>query len=58
MERKFLDEAVVRETLGCILKYQDDIDKFKQHLDNSDCFCEEFLGDDSPEKISPELSPA
>ena len=28
MQRKHLDEEVVRETLGCILKYQDDISRF------------------------------
>jgi len=28
MERKNLDEDVVRETMGCILKYQDDINRF------------------------------
>jgi MoxR-like ATPase len=28
MERRFLSEEVVRETIGCILKYQDDIKRF------------------------------
>ncbi|MEW6665106.1 MAG: MoxR family ATPase [Thermodesulfobacteriota bacterium] len=28
MERRFLNEEVVRETVGCILKYQDDIKRF------------------------------
>lgn len=30
MERKHLDEDVVRETLGCILKYQDDLQAVKR----------------------------
>jgi MoxR-like ATPase len=32
MERKHLDEDVVKETLGCLLKYQDDIRRFKQEI--------------------------
>jgi MoxR-like ATPase len=32
MERKNLDEDVVRETLGCILKYQDDIKRFSEEI--------------------------
>jgi MoxR-like ATPase len=32
MERKNLDEDVVRETLGCILKYQDDIKRFNEEI--------------------------
>ena len=32
MQRENLDEEVVRETLGCILKYQDDIQKFTQEI--------------------------
>ena len=32
MQRAYLDEAVVLETLGCILKYQDDIKKFKDEI--------------------------
>jgi MoxR-like ATPase len=32
MERKRLDEDVVRETLGCILKYQDDIKRFNEEI--------------------------
>jgi MoxR-like ATPase len=32
MERKHLDEDVVKETLGCILKYQDDIRRFKEDI--------------------------
>jgi MoxR-like ATPase len=32
MERKSLDEDVVKETLGCILKYQDDIRRFKEEI--------------------------
>jgi MoxR-like ATPase len=32
MERKNLDEDVVRETVGCILKYQDDIRRFTEEI--------------------------
>jgi MoxR-like ATPase len=29
MQRQYLDEAIVNETLGCVLKYQEDFLKFK-----------------------------
>lgn len=32
MEKAYLDEDVVRETLGCFLKYQEDIGRFKQEI--------------------------
>ena len=32
MERHLLDESVVLETLGCILKYQDDIKRFEEEI--------------------------
>ncbi|MFH1351583.1 MAG: MoxR family ATPase [Pseudomonadota bacterium] len=32
MQRKYLDQGIVRETLGCILKYQDDIRKFEDEI--------------------------
>ncbi|MCD6560856.1 MAG: MoxR family ATPase [Deltaproteobacteria bacterium] len=32
MHRQYLDEEVVVETLGCILKYQEDIKKFKEEI--------------------------
>jgi MoxR-like ATPase len=32
MEKKGLDEQVVKETLGCILKYQDDIRRFTEEV--------------------------
>jgi MoxR-like ATPase len=32
MERTYLDEDVVRETLGCFLKYQEDIGRFNQEI--------------------------
>ena len=32
MEKGRLDEGVVRETLGCILKYQDDIRRFQDEI--------------------------
>jgi MoxR-like ATPase len=32
MHRRHLDEAVVLETMGCVLKYQEDIRKFKEEI--------------------------
>ncbi|MBW2126576.1 MAG: MoxR family ATPase [Deltaproteobacteria bacterium] len=32
MQKDYLEEAVVMETLGCILKYQEDIRKFKEEI--------------------------
>jgi hypothetical protein len=32
MQRRYLDEDVVMETLGCILKYQDDILRFTEEV--------------------------
>lgn len=32
MQKDHLDEEVVRETLGCILKYQDDIKRFNEEI--------------------------
>lgn len=32
MQREYLDEDVVVETLGCILKYQEDIKRFKEEI--------------------------
>ena len=32
MNRKFLNEDVVKETLGCIFKYQDDIKRFSEEI--------------------------
>jgi len=32
MERKHLNEDVVRETIGCLLKYQDDIKRFNEDI--------------------------
>ena len=32
MHRHYLDEDVVMDTLGCILKYQEDIQKFKEEI--------------------------
>ncbi len=34
LEKKSLGEDAVRETIGCILKYQDDINKFQESLEN------------------------
>jgi MoxR-like ATPase len=32
MHRQYLDEEVIMETLGCILKYQEDIKRFKEEI--------------------------
>jgi hypothetical protein len=32
LHRQHLDEDVVRETLGCILKYQEDIKRFNEEI--------------------------
>lgn len=32
MQRAYLNEAVILETLGCFLKYQDDIKRFKEEI--------------------------
>ena len=32
LEKEYLDEHVVRETLGCFLKYQEDIGRFSQEI--------------------------
>jgi MoxR-like ATPase len=32
MQRKYLDEEAVSSTLGCILKYQDDIKRFTEEV--------------------------
>ena len=46
MERKRLDEAVVMETLGCILKYQDDIKRFSEEVWSDPQKREEYLSGD------------
>ena len=43
MEKKNLDEAAVRETIGCILKYQDDIRAFDGLIENVEDFTSEYL---------------
>lgn len=43
MQRKYLDEDIVRETLGCILKYQDDIMKFHEEIWSDHEHREEYL---------------
>jgi MoxR-like ATPase len=43
MEKKHLDERVVRETLGCILKYQDDIKRFTDEIWSDGARRSEFL---------------
>ncbi len=44
MEKKYLDEAVVQETLGCFLKYQEDIGRFIQEIWFDPNIREEYLG--------------
>ncbi len=36
MHREYLDEEVVMETIGCILKYQEDIEKFREEIWQND----------------------
>jgi hypothetical protein len=43
MEKKHLDEQVVSETLGCILKYQDDIRRFTEEIWSDGARRSEFL---------------
>jgi len=44
MQREYLDEEVVLETLGCILKYQDDIQRFKDEIWSDPETQAEYLG--------------
>jgi MoxR-like ATPase len=44
LERERLDEEVVSETLGCILKYQDDIKRFAEEVWSSSERRKEYLG--------------
>jgi len=46
MHRSYLDEEVVLETLGCILKYQEDIKKFKEEIWPDHELKAEYLGQD------------
>jgi MoxR-like ATPase len=32
MQRKYLDEGVIKDTIGCILKYQEDIKRFTEEI--------------------------
>jgi hypothetical protein len=43
MEKKNLDEEVVRETMGCILKYQEDIRRFSEEIWSDQSQRSEFL---------------
>jgi len=45
MQKKYLDEEVVRETLGCILKYQDDIKRFTEEIWSNHERRAEYLGE-------------
>jgi MoxR-like ATPase len=42
-KRKNLDEEVVKETLGCILKYQDDIKRFNEEIWSDQAKRSEYL---------------
>ena len=46
MHRSYLDEEIVVETLGCILKYQEDIKKFKEEIWPDHELQVEYLGQD------------
>jgi hypothetical protein len=46
LQRPYLDEAVVLETLGCFLKYQDDIKRFKEEIWTNPAQQAEYLGID------------
>ena len=46
LQRPYLDEAVVLETLGCFLKYQDDIKRFKEEIWADSAQRIEYLGID------------
>ena len=43
MHRQHLDEGVVMETLGCILKYQEDLKTFKEEIWSDDAQRAEYL---------------
>ena len=45
MERTRLDASLVEETLGCILKYQDDIRRFREEVWNDPGTQSEYLGE-------------
>ncbi len=44
MEKDYLDEHVVRETLGCFLKYQEDMGRFNQEIWADAKIRSEYLG--------------
>jgi len=46
LQRPYLDESVVLETLGCFLKYQDDIKRFKEEIWADPAHQAEYLGID------------
>jgi MoxR-like ATPase len=43
MQKRYLDEDVVQETLGCILKYHDDMIRFKEEIWSDDEKRSEYL---------------
>ena len=48
MHRRHLDEEVVVETVGCILKYREDIKTLLQLIEDANDFSAQFLAGDSP----------
>jgi MoxR-like ATPase len=48
MHRKHLDEEVVVETMGCILKYQEDIKTLLQLIEDTNDFSAQFLTGENP----------
>jgi MoxR-like ATPase len=48
MHRRHLDEEVVVETMGCILKYQEDIKTLLQLIEDTNDFSAQFLTGESP----------
>ncbi len=48
MHRRHLDEEVVIETVGCILKYQEDVKTLLQLIEDTNDFSAQFLAGESP----------
>jgi MoxR-like ATPase len=48
MHRRHLDEELVVETMGCILKYQEDIKTLLQLIEDTNDFSAQFLTGESP----------
>jgi MoxR-like ATPase len=50
MEKRHLDADVVRETLGCFLKYQEDIGRFREEIWDHGESREEYLAEEPAEE--------